>query len=57
MVDGREEAHPPNCRNCRRGRPVDRLPLNRPCMHIALRWLHHAHRSSVLPATIQAAYL
>jgi hypothetical protein len=26
-------------------------------MHIALRWVHHAHRSSVLPATLQAAYL
>jgi hypothetical protein len=26
-------------------------------MHIALRWLHHAHRSSVLPATLQVAYL
>jgi hypothetical protein len=39
-------------RNCRTGRPI-----NGPCMHIALRWLHHAHRSSVLPATLQAAYL
>jgi hypothetical protein len=35
------------------GRPLGEVQ----CMHIALRWLHHARRSGVLPATLQAAYL